>query len=210
MGEPQRVGPPARMVRGVVAGGLSASLAAASHHAVDTAAGDPVVVVVSVAVAVGVCVLLAGHRMGPVRLGSAVVLSQGVYHLLFSLSGGNTAGAGSRFPQGGEPAPGHAHPPPGTVPRDLSSAETAHGLMLLLHLLAAVVTYLLLRHGERAWWSLVDLLGAPIRRLLAAAFPWVPAPRPPGRPGRFFQHDLHDLGCALQVVVPRGPPVPVS
>jgi hypothetical protein len=194
----------------VIAGVLSASLAAASHHGVDMAAPDPVVVVVSAAVAVGVCVLLAGHRMGPVRLGSAVVLSQGVYHLLFSLSGGNAAGVGAHVPRGVEPGPGHTHPPLEAIPRDLPSAGTAHWLMLLLHLLAAVVTYLLLRHGERAWWSLVDALGAPIRRLLHVAFPWVAARRPMGRPGRFFQQDLHDLGCALQIVIPRGPPVPVS
>lgn len=207
---PQRAGPLARGVRGVIAGVLSASLAAASHHAAATAAPDPVVVAVTAVAAVGVCVLLAGHRMGPVRLGSAVVLSQGVHHLLFSLSGGNTAGVGSHVPRGVEPGPGHTHPPLGTVPRDLPSAEPAHWLMLLLHLLAAVVTYLLLRHGERAWWSLVDVLGAPIRRLLHVAPPWVAARRPLGRPGRFFQQDLHDLGCALQIVTPRGPPVPVS
>ncbi|MEX5272265.1 hypothetical protein [Kocuria sabuli] len=194
----------------MIAGVLSASLAAASHHAGDTAAPDPVVVVVSAAVAVGVCVLLAGHRMGPVRLGSAVVLSQGVYHLLFSLSGGNTTGVGSHVPRGAEPGPGHTHPALGTVSRDLPSAETAHWLMLLLHLLAAVVTHLLLRHGERAWWSLVDVLGAPVRRLLAVALSWVAARRPLGRPGRSFRQDLHDLGCALQIVTPRGPPVPVS
>lgn len=209
VGEPRRAGPLARVVRGVIAGLLSASLAAASHHAVNTAAPDPVVVLLSAALAVGVCVLLAGHRMGPVRLGSAVALSQGVHHLLFSLSGGNTGGVGPRFPRGAEPVPGHTHAPPGTVPGDLSSAETAHWSMLLLHLLAAVVTYLLLRHGERAWWSLVDVLGAPIRRLLAVALPRVPAPRPLDRPGRPIRHAVQDLGRALETMTPRGPPVPV-
>ncbi|MEX5270909.1 hypothetical protein [Kocuria sabuli] len=205
--KPQQVSPLARVVRGAIAGVLSTWLAAGSHFAVDMAAPDPVVVVASVAVAVGVCVLLAGHRMGPVRLGLAVTISQGVYHLLFSLSGGNTIEAGSHPAQGVDPAPGHTHPPLETVSPGLLPVETAHWAMLLVHLLAAVVTYLLLRHGERAWWSLVDVLGAPIRRLLAVAFPWVPARRPLGRPDRSFQQDLHDLGCALQIVTPRGPPV---
>lgn len=207
---PQPVSLLARVVRGGLAGVLSTALAAASHFAVDRAAPDPVVVVASVAIAVGICVLLAGHRMGPVRLGCAVLLSQGAYHLLFSSSGGNTAGVGSRVLRGIEPAPGHTHPPPGPLFAGLSTAETAHWLMLLLHLLAAVVTYFLLRHGEHAWWSLVDVLVAPIRRLLTKVLPWVAARRPLGRPGRFFQRDLHDLGCALQIVTPRGPPVPLS
>lgn len=116
----------ARVVRGGLAGALSASVAAASHHAADMAAPDPAAVVVSAAVAVGICVLLAGHRMGPVRLSSAVVLSQGVYHLLFSSSGGNAARVGAHVPRGVEPAPGHTHPPPGPLSSGLSSAETAH------------------------------------------------------------------------------------
>lgn len=205
-GGSQRVSPLARAVRGAIAGSLSASLAAASHFAVDRAAPDPAVVVASVTVAVGVCVLLAGHRMGPVRLGSAVIISQGVYHLLFSLSGENTAGAGAHFPQGVDPAPGHTHSALATISPSLPAAENVHWAMLLLHLLAAVVTYLLLRHGERAWWALVDVLGTPIRRLLAVAFPWVAARRPLGRPARSVPQDLRDLSCALEIVTPRGPP----
>lgn len=200
----------ARVVRGGLAGALSASLAAASHFAVDMAAPDPAVVVASVAVAVGVCVLLAGHRMGPVRLGSAVAISQGVYHLLFSLPGGNTVGAEAHFPRGVEPAHGHTHALLGTIPPDTFPVETAHDPMLVLHLLAAVVTYLLLRHGERAWWALVDVLSTPVRRLLTVVLPWVTAQRPLERAGRSFLHDLHDLGCALEIVTPRGPPVAVS
>lgn len=207
--EPQQVGPCARVVRGAIAGVLSASLAAASHFAVDMAAPDLVIVVTSVAVAVGGCVLLAGHRMSPVRLGLAVTISQGVYHLLFSLSGGNTTGAGSHPAQGADPAPGHTHAPLGTVPPDPFPVETAHDPMLVLHLLAAVVTYLLLRHGERACWALVDLLGTPIRQLLTVVLPWVAARRPIGRPGRASHHAFHDLGCALDIVTPRGPPVAV-
>ncbi|MFF0905679.1 UNVERIFIED_CONTAM: hypothetical protein RF653_18555 [Kocuria sp. CPCC 205316] len=199
----------ARVVRGGLAGALSASLAAASHFAVDKAAPEPVVVVAAVAAAVGVCVLLAGHRMGPVRLGSAVAISQGAYHLLFSLPGGNTVGAAAHFPRGGEPAHGHTHAPLGTVPPDPFPVETAHDPMLVLHLLATVVTYLLLRHGEQAWWALVDVLGTPIRRLLTVALPWVAARRPLGRPDRSFHYALHDLGCALEIVTPRGPPVAV-
>lgn len=198
----------ARVVRGVIAGTLSASLAGVSHYAVDTTAPDTAIVVASVGVAVGVCVLLAGHRMGPLRLAWAVAISQGAYHLLFSRTGGHTAA--SRALDGAEPAPGHTHPAAlPAVPPDLSPSEPAHWPMLLLHLLATVVTYLALRHGEQAWWSLVDVLGAPLRRLLAVVVPWVAARRPVGRPGRFFHHGLHDLGCALEIVTSRGPPVSV-
>jgi hypothetical protein len=206
---PLRVGPWARVVRGVIAGGLSASLAAASHSAADTATPQPAVVIASVAIAVGVCVLLAGHRMGPVRMGSAVTISQGCYHLLFSLPGAITTGTVATSVRGLGPAHGHDHSALVALSPGLPPVETASWLMPVVHLMAAVVTYLLLRHGERAWWSLVDVLGVRVRRLLTGMIPWVRARRPLGRPGRFFHRDLHDLGYTLKVVTSRGPPVPV-
>lgn len=205
---PSPVRPLARVVRGVVAGVLSTALAGASHVAVDPAAPDPVAVAAAVAAAVGVCVLLAGHRMGPVRLGAAVALSQGSYHLLFSLPHGSTAGAHAG--QRADLAAAHPHPPPGALFPDLPSAGTIHWPMLLMHLLAVVVTYLLLRHGERAWWSLVDALGALARRVLAPVVPRITAPRPLRRSHRPLPHDLQDLGHALRIITPRGPPVPLS
>lgn len=200
----------ARVVRGVIAGALSAAVAAASHFAVDPADPAPLVVAAAVTAAIGVCVLLAGHRMGPVRLGVAVALSQGAYHLLFSLTGPNTAGTAPGPGHGVGLAAGHPHPPPGTPSPDIALRGSEHGPMLLGHLAAAVVTYLLLRHGERAWWSVLDVLGAPVRRLLAPALPPINAPRPLRRLHRSLPRDLHDLGCALRIITPRGPPVPMS
>lgn len=204
------VSPFARVVRGGLAGTLAAALAGASHFAVDPAAPAPLVVAAAVAAAIGVCVLLAGHRMGPVRLGAAVALSQGAYHLLFSLPGRKTAGAAPDPGHGAELAAGHPHPLPGGLSPDVALLGPEHWPMLLVHLLAVVATYLLLRHGERVWWSLVDVLGAPVRRLLAAAIPRITAPRPLRRPHRPLPQDLHDLGCALRIITPRGPPVPMS
>lgn len=200
----------ARVARGGLAGSLSAAVAGASHFAVDPANPDPVVVAAAVAVAIGVCVLLAGHRMGPVRLGAAVTLSQGAYHLLFSRPGTNTAGTASGPGHGVELAAGHPHPLPGALSSDAVLLGSGHWPMLLVHMLAVVATYLLLRHGERAWWSVVDVLGAPVRRLLAPTTPPITAPLPLREPNGALPHNLHDLGCALGIITPRGPPVPVS
>jgi hypothetical protein len=202
----------ARVARGVLAGSLSAAVAAASHFAVDPARPAPLVLAAAVAAAIGVCVLLAGHRMGPVRLGAAVTLSQGAYHLLFSRPGTHTAGAviGPGPEHGAELTTGHPHPPPVAMSPDVALLGSEHWLMLLVHLLAVVATYLLLRHGERAWWSVVDVLGAPVRRILAPATPLINAPRLRRGPHRSLPQDLHDLGCVLRIITPRGPPVPVS
>lgn len=213
-GPPGQQTPPvsghARVVRGVLAGSLSAAVAGASHFAVNPARPDPVVVTAAVAAAIGVCVLLAGHRMGPVRLGTAVTLSQGAYHLLFSRPGTDTAGAGPGPGHGAELAAGHPHPLPGTMSPEVALLGPGHWPMLLVHLLAVVATYLLLRHGERAWWSLIDVLGAPVRRILAPTIPPINAPRPLREPNGTLPHDLHNLGYALDIITPRGPPVPVS
>lgn len=206
------VSPFARVARGVIAGSLSAVLAGASHFAVDPTQPAPLVLVAAVAAAIGVCVLLAGHRMGPVRLGPAVALSQGAYHLLFSRPGTHTDGAvvGPAPEHGAELTTGHPHPLPGALSPDVALLGSEHWPMLLVHLVAGVATYVLLRHGERAWWSLVDVLGAPVRRLLAPAIPPINAPRLLRGPHRSLPHALHDLGCALDIITPRGPPVPVS
>jgi hypothetical protein len=204
------VSPFARVARGVIAGSLSAVLAGASHFAVDPTDPAPLVLAAAVAAAIGVCVLLAGHRMGPVRLGAAVTLSQGAYHLLFSLPGTNTAGAALGPGHGAELAAGHPHPLPGALSPESALLGPEHWPMLLVHLLAVVATYLLLRHGERAWWSLVDVLGTPVRRLLAPTISPLNAPRLLRGPHRPLPHGLHDLGCALGIITPRGPPAPVS
>ncbi|TDL46552.1 hypothetical protein [Kocuria rosea] len=201
--------PFARVVRGGLAGSLSAAVAGASHFAVDPARPAPLVVAAAVTAAIGVCVLLAGHRMGPVRLGAAVALSQGAYHLLFSRPGTHTAGAAPGPGHGADLAAGHPHPP-GALSPDVALLGSEHWPMLLVHLLAVVATYFLLRHGERAWWSVADVLGTPVRRLLAPSIPPINAPRPLRRPHRPLPHALHDLGCALRIITPRGPPVPVS
>jgi 3,4-dihydroxy-2-butanone 4-phosphate synthase len=85
MGQHEQVRPGTRLVRGWLAGILSTTAAGASHYAADGSTPDLVLLLMAVAAAGLVCVLLAGVRMGPARLGVAVALSQGAYHALFSV-----------------------------------------------------------------------------------------------------------------------------
>lgn len=209
MGQHESVRPGARLVRGWLAGMLSTTVAGASHYAADASTPNPLLLLIAAATAGLVCVLLAGARMGSVRVGAAVVVSQGAYHALFSVpsltpctSAGGTA---------------HAHHGAAAIHTTPSLEATSclvplalgHSPMLAAHLLAAVVTFLILRHGERSWWGLVDALRTRLPQVLALVLPLIPAARPDRRGGEFFHHGLRDLALARAVVSRRGPPAPV-
>jgi hypothetical protein len=76
--------------------------------------------------------------------------------------------------------------------------------------MAAVITFYLLRHGERSWWGLVDALRTRIPQVLSLVLPLIPAARPDRRAVEFFHCGLRDLALARAVVSGRGPPAPVA
>lgn len=179
MPDEERVGARARTARGAAAGLLCAAPAALSHALTAGSAPAPASLAVAVAVSTVVCVLLTGRRMGPVRLFAAVAASQGGYHLLYGQHG-----------PGPTDRPGHDH----------------DAGMLAAHLVAAVLSALAVRHGERAWWALVDALRADVRLLRLVRAPLVRAERPLRRGRRFFLRALRDRGPAPGTITRRGPP----
>ena len=178
-GEP--VSRPARFLRGWAAAGVCILCAATSHYAVDPRPPSVLLLAVAFALAALVCVLLAGRRMGPLRTGCAVLLSQVPFHLIFSGGGHSPSPASSPVPASPleVSAPRHAHHaatvPPGHGGGDLAGAAArshntavahaggltdlltaGHAPMLWAHLAAAAVTFVLLRHVEDGWWRLLD------------------------------------------------------
>lgn len=150
----------ARFARGWLAAVFSTLIAAASH----TIAGGPpsaLAIVLSLAFAGMFCVGLAGKRLSRTRLAASVVGSQLMFHQLFASLGGS----------GWTPA-AHVHGAAdavGTlsvVAASAGSPQLSDGnLMLLAHAVAAAATYLLLRFGERSFWSMAETARALLRIL---------------------------------------------
>jgi hypothetical protein len=192
------VRPGARLVRGWLAASLSTFCAGISHSIADASAPDLVLLACALAMSGLVCVLLAGRRMGPARVTAAVALSQGAYHALFSVSAARSGAA-----------PGEAMTPHAHHGAAMASGVEAHGGMLTAHVLAGILTLLVLRHGEKSWWALVDALRTEIGVVLTVVLPLIPAVRPSRRAGVFFLPVLEDTGRVRGAISRRGPPAPV-
>ncbi|WEO76963.1 hypothetical protein BJQ94_16650 [Cryobacterium sp. SO2] len=200
----------ARFARGWIVAGFSTFVAALSHTLGGGAVPGPLAVVVSLAFAGIVSIALSGRTLSTWRLTVAVLLSQLIFHGLFSFGGANGRLAAS------EATAGHLHGTgqsvmlmPATGTADTMAAGD-HGLMMTLaHVLAAVVTVVALRHGERAFWGLFATasvaLTALVRALVLTPIPSIPRSIPAlsaARPPR-------DLLVLLSPMRHRGPPVRV-
>ncbi len=173
---------PARLLRGWAAAGISILCAATSHYAIDPSPPNALLLGVAFTLAGVACVLLAGHRMGALRTGFAVLLSQVPFHVIFSAGGHSGSPASTRHAAG---VSSHAHHDPSVlhslaghggaglteaaaaspVPGMSHGAEMLHGPMIWAHLAAAAVTFVLLRHAEDGWWR---LLHAAVQLLFSA------------------------------------------
>ncbi|MFD1827972.1 hypothetical protein [Mumia zhuanghuii] len=171
---------PWRAVRAGVAASLSVCVALLGHLAGGGAAPGGAAIAFTVVAAALLAHRLAAHRWTVRTLTALVVGVQGGVHLWCALA----------------------------APPEQGAATVSAGAMLLGHALATVATVALLRHGERALWSLTDLLvSRPVRRLayavrtLPARLAVDVAPAVTGAPAVRLHHLL--LGAALWR---RGPP----
>jgi hypothetical protein len=139
----------ARVVRGLLASSIAVFVAALAH----VAGGGTAPGAAGVAVAFAFCALasiaLAGRRVSRIRLAATVILSQGVFHLLFLVSGGSAISAPS--------APGMDMGTSSIVGTS-GPAMVEDGWMWIAHGIAAVVTIVALAWGERAFWMLFALV----------------------------------------------------
>ena len=160
----------ARFARGWLTA-LFSTLIAALSHTLAGGTASTLAVVASLAFAGMLCVWLAGKRPSAMRLAVAVAGSQLLFHQLFGYLGTPAWVATS----------GHVHGTAGAV-APFAAESTAHAWhpaspgdaiwMFLAHLAAAALTFLMLRHGERAFWTLT----ANARQLVRLLFPAIPGP----------------------------------
>ncbi len=219
---------PLRLVRGGTAASIATAVALGGHLAGGGAMPAWLGILVPWWLAVAVCTLLAGTRFSLARMGVAVLASQALFHGLFSAGTPGDPGRALVDPPGshlGHGAGRAGHGAGGVVGHDAhgdggegvaSVADHAlHGShsdlrMLLLHVLAAMVTAVLLQHGEsvlmrcaRLALTVLAVLAHPPLLLLITLL----VPERPARPLPAAPHLLHAQRAVLTPQLRRGPPV---
>ncbi len=193
----------ARFARGWLTAAVAVLVAALSHVAAGGSAPAPVSIAIALAFAGMLSVALAGKTLSLTKLSVSVGFSQVLFHLLFGLGG--TAGSMT--------VSGH-HGSATVIVGAVSAAPVMppHGWMWVAHALAAVVTIMALRRGERTFWALVELA----RTALVAVF--IALGIVLVTPGRAAQvrAALHrtvapmDLAVLLSPMRYRGPPLAIA
>ncbi|GAA3886768.1 hypothetical protein GCM10022381_31080 [Leifsonia kafniensis] len=209
----------ARFARGWVVALFSTFVAGLSHTLGGGAVPSVVAVVLSLAFAGIVCVGLAGRTLSLWRMVVSVLVSQLIFHGLFSF--GAPGGALSVSPAAPPRTPAsallgaHEHGAIGAVTA-LSSAPAGHAgghdaaWMWAAHAVAAVITIVALRHGESAFWGLFATVRLGIRSLFAALAGVLAGATLPGAPrstvstARVFTP--RDLALVFSRMRHRGPP----
>ena len=133
---------------------MATAFAAASHLAAGGQVPPVLLVLLSLALSGPVCMALAGRVLSRSLLLAGVLVSQGVFHLIFTVAGSVTTVVDATH---------HAalsSPPVGPALVLQAQAHAVHGGtgMLVFHVLAAAATYGFLRHGEVALVGLLDAL----------------------------------------------------
>ncbi|KIS25811.1 hypothetical protein TV39_19190 [Arthrobacter sp. SPG23] len=192
-----------RLVRGWIGAVVATSIAAGSHLAAGGNAPDLPLLLLALALSGLVCTALTGRGLSLWRLSFGVVLSQGLFHWLFS---GAAAAHGS-----GATDRGHlAHlsvlePATGTI--FSSATDHASPLMWLGHAGAAALTVAVLRHGETAVVRLVRAMRLRVTALLPLFRPLPVRPAARALPANRPVRPLRNLGAPLLVMRHRGPPL---
>lgn len=198
----------ARLARGWLAAGFATGLASASHALAGGELPQPAILLFSLAISGLICTALAGKLRSLPRLNLAVLLSQGIFHTLFSVacSPGTAAGPPIRS------ASHHVVPaPPSSLAADAASTGIDHASapMLMAHLAAAALTVLMLRHGESAGIALLHALRLELRGLDSERLsqPLPPAPRSIRAVLTAQLPVLTELGAPQLTLRHRGPPI---
>lgn len=193
----------ARMVRGWTAAVFATSAAALSHVLGGGDAPHLFLVLSSLAVSVLVCVSLAGRELSFRNLVTAVVISEGLFHLIFSLA----------FIDRALPALAAGHQElMATTGMSATYASTmthmaAHdGTMWFSHTSAAALTIVFLRYGESSAVQLMHIMGLEITTIKGLVNVPFTAPARIDAAPDFWLLVLTTLGVPLPVAHHRGPP----
>jgi hypothetical protein len=158
----------ARFVRGWLTAAVAVFVAAFSHMAAGDTAPGAVGMSLALAFSGMVCVALAGKTLSVLRLSLSVGFSQIVFHLLFGLGGSSGASmqlAGSSHHGAGSVTLGSVASV-GSMDMTSSGATNVGGWMWAAHGIAAVVTIVALRRGEKTFWALRDIAASGLTTVL--------------------------------------------
>ena len=162
----------ARFVRGWIAAAIAVFVALCSHLLAGGDAPGLPGILLCLAFAGMICVVLAGRTLSTPRLAVAVGLSQFLFHGVFGMLGSAPMSIAGGHPHDAHTMDMSAQPMPLPVP--MAAADSGMAMptwMWFAHAVAAVITVLALRFGERAFWRLVALAAPWVRMLLAFARP---------------------------------------
>ena len=224
---------PLRLLRGGVAASIAMAVALGGHLAAGAAMPCWLGILVPWWLAVAVSTLLAGTRFSLTRMGIAVLSSQALFHGLFSAGTPGDPGLALVDPPGSHLGHGAAHGGGHGAGAAAGLGHEAHGggdgiaavadhaahgshsdlRMLVLHLLAALVTTVLLQHGEsvlmrcaRLALAVLQVLAHPPLLLLIRLL----VPERPSRPVPPVPSLRHARRAVLTPQQRRGPPMVLS
>jgi F0F1-type ATP synthase assembly protein I len=181
----------ARVARGATAASVATFVAAFSHWLSGGIAPSWFGVGVSLVISMMICTMLAGRTLSTARLAISIGVSQVLFHALFS--GLGTPVALDHEMGAMDAALPHLHAAP---------------TMWLAHAVAALVTVVAFRFGERAFWGVAGTARLFLARLLVVVAPLLDVPRPVVAVQRRFIP--RDLSLLLSSMRHRGPPVELS
>lgn len=180
-----------RLLRGATASSVATILAAVSHTVGGGAPPHPLLVVALSVFLTPVAALLVGRTLSLGKLSATVLLSQGVFHVLFVALGATLTTTGA--------VSGHRHH---TTLAPLTSTVSPDAGMLDAHVLAAAVTIILLWHGERVLRGIARWVRSTLRLRLPRLHGSWPVPASYPRTERIFVATIRTSDISL-----RGPPV---
>jgi hypothetical protein len=210
----------ARLVRGWAAAFAATAVAAASHVLAGGLIPHPSIVLFCLALSGMVSCALAGRSLSLPGTTGAVLASQGIFHVLFTVGGAGipSAGAGAAAQ---ESHAGHAAHSAHAIPlnpdafahlagtgQDAAGIAAGHSsaLMWLGHLLAAAATVALIRNGEAALLRILAAMRLRITTILPLILPLPLGPRIPKLSVLVPVAPLRNLGVPLLAMRHRGPP----
>ncbi|MEV7798251.1 hypothetical protein AB0O14_04120 [Microbacterium foliorum] len=151
-----------RLLRAAAASGAATLVAAASHTTAGGAAPHPLLVLAVATLLVPLAALLIGARVSRARVALTVLVSQGLFHLVFQLLG---------TPTGATALSGHHHHLDLAALGPVVAATAPDALMLVGHVIAAIITTALVCHGESSVRAIAGWVQARLRHTVTVFRP---------------------------------------
>jgi len=184
-----------RLVRAAAVSSVATLLAALSHTLGGGAVPHMLLILAVATLLTPLSALLVGIRESRGRVAIAVFLGQAAFHVVFQLLGSPTGTA--PIAGGG----GHAHHLDLSALSSTAPTAAPGTLMLFAHVVAAVLTTLLVWHGEAVVRVVARWVDALFRRASAGA------PAMHRRPPRLRSTTIPSFAVTISAAVPRrGPP----